>query len=154
MLGWDWCGFHKKHIGTSYVELVILQLEGYAGHVMHFGASGARNVDALFFKLMWDPYGFHKKRAETHYAELLFCIRLDLWVTQCIAVRPGHETSTHCFLAQVGPVRIPEKARRDMLRQTCVFTHMVGYEGHVVHSGAPGVRNINTLFFMLMWGSV
>jgi hypothetical protein len=77
---------------SGYVEHVILQLEGYAGHVMHFGASGARNVNALFFKLMWDPYGFHKKRAETHYAELLFCIRLDLWVTQCIAVRPGHET--------------------------------------------------------------
>jgi hypothetical protein len=26
MLRWDWCNFHKKHIGTSYVELVLLHL--------------------------------------------------------------------------------------------------------------------------------
>jgi hypothetical protein len=42
------------------------------GHIVHSGASGARNVDTLFFMLRWDPYGFDKKCIGTHYAELLF----------------------------------------------------------------------------------
>jgi hypothetical protein len=29
------------------------------------------------------------------------------------------------------------------------FSHPVGPAGHVVHSGAPGLPNIDTLFFML-----
>jgi hypothetical protein len=45
---------------------------GSAGHVVHFGASGARNIDVLFFILGWDQYGLHKKRAGTRYAELVF----------------------------------------------------------------------------------
>jgi hypothetical protein len=31
-----------------------------AGHVVHSGASGARNVNALFLKFRWPWYGFHK----------------------------------------------------------------------------------------------
>jgi hypothetical protein len=41
VLGWHWCGFHKKHVGTSYVELLFLHPVGYAGHVVHSGASEA-----------------------------------------------------------------------------------------------------------------
>jgi hypothetical protein len=29
------CGFKKKRVGTSYVELVFLHLVAYAGHVVH-----------------------------------------------------------------------------------------------------------------------
>jgi hypothetical protein len=36
-------------------------------------------------------------------------------------VRPGHQTSMHIFHAWVGPVRIPQKAHRDNLRQTFVL---------------------------------
>jgi hypothetical protein len=73
--GWDWCGFHKKCVATSYVELVFLHRVGYAGHVVHSSDSRARNVVALFFMLMWDQNGFDKKHVGTRYAELLFCIR-------------------------------------------------------------------------------
>jgi hypothetical protein len=45
---------------------------GSAGHVVHSGMSGARNIDALFFMLGWDRYGFDKKRVRTRYAELVF----------------------------------------------------------------------------------
>jgi hypothetical protein len=32
-----------------------------------------------------------------------------------------------------------------------VFLHLVGYAGHVVHSSASRVRNIDTIYFMLVW---
>jgi hypothetical protein len=54
------------------------------------------------------------------------------------------------FHARVGPVRIPEKARQDMLHQTCIL-HRVGYAGHVVHFDAPGALNVDALLLMLGW---
>jgi hypothetical protein len=50
----------------------ILEKARYAGHVVHSGASGTRNIDALFFMLMWGRYGFHKKHDGTRYFKLLF----------------------------------------------------------------------------------
>jgi hypothetical protein len=67
-----WCGFHKKCVGTPYAELVFLDPVGSTGHVVHSGASEARNVDALFFMLEWTRCGFHKKRDRTRYIELEF----------------------------------------------------------------------------------
>jgi hypothetical protein len=42
------------------------------GHIVHFGASGARNVITLFFVLRWAWCGFHKKHVSTCYAKLVF----------------------------------------------------------------------------------
>jgi hypothetical protein len=52
------------------VELVFLHLVGFVGHVVHSGASGARNVNALFFMLGWDWHGFNKMRVGTRCAKL------------------------------------------------------------------------------------
>jgi hypothetical protein len=44
----------------------------FAGHVVHSGASGARNIDALFFILGCDRYGFVRKHAGSRYAKHVF----------------------------------------------------------------------------------
>jgi hypothetical protein len=72
MLMWDREGFDKKHVRTRYAELVFLHSLGSTGHMRHSGASGMRNINALFFMLWWDRYRFDKKRPGTYYAELVF----------------------------------------------------------------------------------
>jgi hypothetical protein len=57
---------------THYIKLVFLHPVGSTGHVVHFGASGPLNVDALFFMLRWAQCNFRKKRAGTCYVELVF----------------------------------------------------------------------------------
>jgi hypothetical protein len=42
------------------------------GHDVHFGASGSRNINALFFMLGWDWYRLNKTCVGTSYAELVF----------------------------------------------------------------------------------
>jgi hypothetical protein len=57
------------------------------------------------------------------------------------------------FHAQVGLIRIRQKAHRDTLCQTCALD-LVGFVGHVVHSGALGPLDFDALFFHARVGSV
>jgi hypothetical protein len=72
MLEWDRYGYDKKRARTCYVELVFFHPMGSAGHIVDFGASGAWNVDALFFMLVWAWCSFHRKCVGTCYAKLVF----------------------------------------------------------------------------------
>jgi hypothetical protein len=45
---------------------------GSTGHVVHSGASGARNVNTVFLMLEWDHHRFDKKCNGTCYADLVF----------------------------------------------------------------------------------
>jgi hypothetical protein len=51
MLWWDRYGFHKKHAGTRYAELVFLHPMGSAGHIVH---SGHETSTHYCFMLGWD----------------------------------------------------------------------------------------------------
>jgi hypothetical protein len=71
MLGWAWCDFHKKHAETHYAELVFLCSVESAGHVVHSGASGVRNVDTLFSCLGGPGAVSIKSAPGTHYGTLV-----------------------------------------------------------------------------------
>jgi hypothetical protein len=74
MLRWARYGLHKKRDGTRYAKLGFLHSVGFEGHIVHYGASGPQNVDALFFMLGWAWCGYHKKHTGTRYAELVLFI--------------------------------------------------------------------------------
>jgi hypothetical protein len=72
MLAWPQCGLHQKGVGTRYAQHVFFYPVGSSSHIAYSGASGARNVIALFFMLEWDRYGFNKKRVRTCYTKVVF----------------------------------------------------------------------------------
>jgi hypothetical protein len=41
-------------------------------HIVHYSASGPRNIDALFFMLGWDLNRFDKRHGGTCYIKLMF----------------------------------------------------------------------------------
>jgi hypothetical protein len=90
MLGWDRYGFDKKNVMTHYVELVFFHPLRYAGHVVHSGASGSRNINTVYFMLGRDRYELHKKHAGTRYAELVFLLpfRSTVHIAHSGASRP------------------------------------------------------------------
>jgi hypothetical protein len=57
---------------TLHRTCVFFHPVGSTAHVVRSGASGARNVDTLFFIPGWTQHGSHKKGAGTRYVELVF----------------------------------------------------------------------------------
>jgi hypothetical protein len=66
------------------------------------------------------------------------------------SVCPGAKCQCTIFHAQVGPVHISQKARRDTLCQTCVFGSGAICGSRSAYR-AIGAQNVNTLFFKLGW---
>jgi hypothetical protein len=106
---WDQCRFHKKRVVMRYVELVFLHPVGYVGHIVHFGASGMQNVDALFFMLGWARCGFHKKCTGTRYAELVFFASGGIGHVVHSGAS-GRRISTHYFSCSSGPGAVSIKS--------------------------------------------
>jgi hypothetical protein len=73
---------------------------GSAGHLVHSGASEARNIDTLFFMI-----GFHKKHVGTRYVERVL-LRPVGSVGHVVLLR-GMKRRHVIFHVQVGPAQIP-----------------------------------------------
>jgi hypothetical protein len=104
------CGFHKKHGGTCYSELVLLHLMGSAGHVVHSSAFGPQNIDALFFMFGWTSTDSTKSASE--HVTLNFCFLNLVGSVSHVEHSGGSGVAKHrhtIFYAQVGPERIQQK---------------------------------------------
>jgi hypothetical protein len=91
------------------------------GHVVRSSASGARNVDALFFIPGWAQHGSHNKRIATRYTVLVFLHLVASTTCSALWCIRGVKHRHTIFYAWVGPVWIPQKAHHDTLCQTYVF---------------------------------
>jgi hypothetical protein len=69
---------------------------------------------------------------------LCFCIRCDMWVTWRIPLCPGRETSPQYFSCLGGPDF--HKKYVGSHYTDLVFLHLMGYAGHIMHSGGSGCK--------------
>jgi hypothetical protein len=130
----------EKHVRTCYDELMFLHPVGSAGHVVYSSASGARNVNTIFFMLRWDWYGFHKKLLETRTMNFVFAFG-GIYVSRC-AFQCAWATKRQCTIchARVGPEPSPQEAHWDTIQQTCIFP-------------SGGICGSRSVFRLCVWGA-
>jgi hypothetical protein len=114
-------------------------------------ASGAWNIDALFFMLRWIQCGFQKKCSGTRYPKLLFLhlVRFAGHVVRSGAYGAWNVDALFFILGWASCSSLKKYAREHYTK--LLFLHPVGFVGHVVRSGTSGLRNVDALFFMLRW---
>jgi hypothetical protein len=89
---------------------------GCTGPVMHSSMSGCE-ISMHYFSCSGGSCRVSINSATRHFTpNLCFCNR---W--ECISVGPGTKCRCTIFYAQVGPVRMSQKTRRDTIHRTCVF---------------------------------
>jgi hypothetical protein len=101
------CGLHKKRTGTHYTKVVFLHPMGSAGHVVHYSASGAQNIDTLFFMLGWACVVLIKSAPRNVTSNMSFCIQWDPRVTYWLRCVRGVKCRCTIFHARVAPVLCP-----------------------------------------------
>jgi hypothetical protein len=90
--------------------------------------------------LGWAWCGFHKKHARTHNAKLVFFIQWDLWVSYCVLVCLGRETSSmHYFSCLSGTGTDSTESGLGHVTLNLYFLHLVCSVGHVEDSSASAV---------------
>jgi hypothetical protein len=139
----DRYGFHKNHVGTRYAKSV--------GHIVHFGASEVRNVEAQIFMLGWDRYRFQKNHVETRYAEPVFLYPVGPTCPKvCFSASGVRNVKALFFMLQWDRYGFQKNHVRTRYTKG-VFLHPRGSAGPVVHLGVSRVRNVDAIFFMLGW---
>jgi hypothetical protein len=80
----------------------------------------------LNFSCSGGPGAVSIKSASGHHTlNLHFCIQCDPFL--CVQVAKHHRRIFH---ARVGPLQVPQNARRDTLRRTCVFASSAIFGSH------------------------